>query len=61
MDTSILALVTSLVALTLSGFHCFYRKGPGGQSWGMVYEPVRIPRETPAPEDPSGSSLQAGP
>jgi hypothetical protein len=43
MDTALLALLGSSLALIISGCHCVYRHGARGDSWFMVYEPV--PRE----------------
>jgi hypothetical protein len=40
MDVSVLALLAGLMALVLSGLHCFYRRGPhGSQTWEVVFEP----------------------
>jgi hypothetical protein len=40
MDVSVLALLAGLMALALSGLHCFYRRGPhGSQTWEVVFEP----------------------
>jgi hypothetical protein len=40
MDTSALALAAGIIAIVLSGLHCFYRRGPhGSQTWELVYEP----------------------
>ena len=54
MDTSVWALVAGLVALTLSGLHCFWRRGPyGSQTWEMVYEPTVKGKEAPVTCEPA--------
>jgi hypothetical protein len=63
MDSSILALLAGVLALVLSGLHCFYRRGPhGSQTWEVVYDPTPKGKDVTSAEshDAPGRAVEAG-